>query len=290
MASRLGSFKRECGFYAALADAPASARAAAPESSASPVIELPAAPAWFARHSATGGGACLLFEDLAAASPPWVAGDQVAGASLAAARATLRSAAALHAAYWRHPQLAKWSGARGWLPRLDAERFVSFDSAEFGASWPRWRQRFPAAATALPFGVVLAFDADPTRFERAARRLLTGLAKEPGTLLHGDLRFDNVFLRRDASNDTHARFIDMGGAHSLAVAHTMLFVLTFPRLSQTALWGGPCLTSHTSCPCRWIRSCAARMRRSCWPTTPTRWRGCLRPAARQTPPSPHGRR
>ena len=211
MASRLGSFSRECGFYAALAAAPASTPGAAPVSSAS-AAALPAAPAWFARHDPAGGGACLLFEDLAGCSPPWVAGDQVAGASVEEARATLRSAAALHAAYWRHPQLPQWSGPGGWLPRLDSERVIGFDSAEFAASWPRWRTRFPAAAAALPPTVAAAFDADPSCFARAARGLLARLAREPCTLLHGDLRFDNVFLQADANGDTRARFIDMGGA------------------------------------------------------------------------------
>ena len=206
LASRLGSFSRECGVYGALAGASAPSDAGAAGSA------LPAAPAWFARHDPASGAACLLFEDLAAASPPWLAGDQVAGASLDAARATLRSAAALHAAYWRHPLLLQWSAPGAWLPRLDSERFLSFDSAEFAASWPRWRARFPSAAAALPYSVVLAFDADPARFGRAARRLLAGLAREPCTLLHGDLRFDNVFLRRGAGDATHARFIDMGGA------------------------------------------------------------------------------
>jgi hypothetical protein len=213
MASRLGSFSRECGFYAALAAAPASSRSSASEGSSASPSALPAAPAWFARHDPAGGGACLLFEDLAACSPPWEAGDQVAGASVDSARATLRSAAALHAAYWRHPQLPQWSGPGGWLPRLDAERFIAFDSAEFAASWPRWRKRFPDAAAALPPAVAAAFDADPAAFSRAARKLLVDLAREPVTLLHGDLRLDNVFLRRTADQHTRACFIDMGGAH-----------------------------------------------------------------------------
>lgn len=211
MASRLGSFRRECGFYGALAGAPAAGAAGG--------VALPAAPAWFARHDPAGGGACLLFEDLDGASPAWASGDQVAGASLAGARATLRSAAALHAAYWRHPQLAAWSAEGGWLPALDSEHVLSFDSAEFAASWPRWRARFPAAADALPPAVAAAFDAQPDGFARAARRLLRGLAREPRTLLHGDLRFDNVFLRREGSADgvTHARFIDMGGALAVQI-------------------------------------------------------------------------
>ena len=265
MASRLGSFSRECGFYAALAAAPASTQSAAGEGGGASPGALPAAPAWFARHDPAG--ACLLFEDLSACG--WSAGDQVDGASLDAARATLRAAAALHAAYWRHPQLPQWSGPAGWLPRLDAERFISFDSAEFAASWPRWRKRFPEAAAALPPAVASAFDAQPAAFSRAARRLLVDLAREPVTLLHGDLRFDNVFLRGGGGADTRARFIDMGGAHIACFAcgacDAGTAVLTrLPRCTgQTARLVAPCLTSLTFCQCRSTRRCAGSTRRRC---------------------------
>jgi hypothetical protein len=163
MADRLGSFRRECGFYAALST-PAAASASAHATS-----PLPAPAVWFARHTPATGGACLLFEDLGGAE--WTPGDQVAGATPALARAVVHDAAALHAAFWGDARLAGWT-ASGWLPALDGAHIASFDAAEFVASWPRWRRRFAADADALPPGLAAALDADAGAFPAAAARLL----------------------------------------------------------------------------------------------------------------------
>jgi hypothetical protein len=233
MADRLGSFRRECGFYAALST-PAAASAPAPTPAASP---LPAPAVWFARHTPATGAACLLFEDLGGAE--WAPGDQVAGATPELARAVVHDAAALHAAFWNDARLAGWT-ASGWLPALDGAHIASFDAAEFGASWPRWRRRFAADADALPPGLAAALDADAGAFPAAAARLLgrcaassdvrcvcarltcvctRRLGAAPRTLLHGDLRLDNVLWAAPgaAGAPPQTRYIDMGG--TLLVAH-----------------------------------------------------------------------
>ena len=164
MAERLGSFRRECGFYDALAARGASHAASAPPS-ASP---LPAPAVWFSRHERSTARACLLFEDLGAV---WMPGDQVAGASPQLASAVVADAAALHAAFWGDARLERWN-ADGWLPRLDGPLVAGFDAVIFADAWPRWKERFPEAAAAMPCAAVDALDASRDAFPCAAARIL----------------------------------------------------------------------------------------------------------------------
>jgi len=203
----MGMFARECGFYTALRG-----RAAA--------VTAPAC--WFAHHDAATGAACLLLEDLDAGG--WQAGDQVAGASVEQAQAVLEGAAKQHAAFWAHPLLPDWAT---WLPALDGAHFAAGDpsAAVFGAAWPRWRRRYPAALALLPPHLPAALDAAPGAFGGAAARLLRQLGRSPGTLLHGDLRLDNVVWRRDCGR-LATRQLDMGDCASGRAAFDVAYFLS----------------------------------------------------------------
>jgi hypothetical protein len=318
MAERLGSFRRECGFYAALRAAPAmathdAAAAAVTPTSASPPPPppppLPAPGVWFSRHNPATGGACLLFEDLGST---WTAGDQVAGASPSLAAAVVRDAAALHAAFWGDARLEAWM-ASGWLPCLDGPLLAGFDPALFGDSWPRWRARFPDAAAALPPRLAATLDADAGAFPAAATRLLTRcgcacvplllcvmpsfaqstcpcltvlsptcahrLGAAPRTLLHGDLRMDNVLWRppppassqqeeggtenAPAAALPSTRYIDMGDCAAGRGPFDIAYFMSMSLDTQARAPGGmACMACLFACSVRLSDASHSQVRRA----------------------------
>ena len=200
-ATQLRAFARECGFYNALRGAAASAAATAPA-------------CYFSEHEERSGRACLLLEDMG--GDGWRGGDQVAGASLPLAQAVLSTAAAQHAAFWGdEARLRPWVN-QGWLPALDGPSFAAGDSSAelFGPAWPRWQRRYPAAAGLLPPALRALLDARPGSFSvMVAEPLLRRLGAAPRTLLHGDLRLDNVMWRGgggEGAGKPETRHLDMG--------------------------------------------------------------------------------
>lgn len=229
----------------------------------------------------------------------FVAGDQVVGASAAVARKVVTDVASLHAAFHGDARLAgEWAS---WLPALDSERMLSFDVPEFNSAWLLWRERYPDAAAAVPAKLRARLDAGAypemaagllKRRGGTAPRALSGecslgarssaavagpapdpcrprrLGAGPRTLLHGDLRLDNVMFRvPDSAGDgvtLETRYNDMGGARASIItasasperaAHMPCGcceagVLTAPlRCAQTARRVMGRLTSATSCRC-----------------------------------------
>ena len=163
VADRLHAFRREIGFYRHMA---------------------PDAPTRLAKVYASGdkeGAAWLLFEDLARLTP----GDQVRGLSNRQVEMALRHIAAVHAASWQDPRLEHYD----WLPAHDF-----FFQEDFEKTWPVFRENY-----ALRIG-----REGTALLERVLERqdlLEAKIAERPMTLVHGDLRADNLLLGEEGSDE-----------------------------------------------------------------------------------------
>jgi aminoglycoside/choline kinase family phosphotransferase len=128
------------------------------------------------------GLSLLLLEDLA----PARAGNQEAGCSLAEAQAVLRHLARCHAGWWESPELAGFSWLPGFNQGIDLE-------ALYARSWAPFLARFQSD---LPEWMVALGE----RFGLHVRQIRDELAASPWTLVHGDLRLDNLFLLGSAED------------------------------------------------------------------------------------------
>ena len=120
----------------------------------------------------------LLMEDISDATP----GDQVAGADEGRAAAVLEGLARLHAAYWQSRELS----GHFWLIPLNVDGRMKHAISK--RSWPVFQSTFPDV---LDAGLL-------QHCERALEHYiedLNTLCNAPETLLHGDMRLDNVFFR-----------------------------------------------------------------------------------------------
>lgn len=126
---------------------------------------------------ASDAGKVLVMEDLSR----YESIDQIHGMRNEQVVATVREAAKLHATFWNRPELA----ALDWLPLHD-----HFFADGFEEHWPAF-----AASYELRIG------RDAVRLgERVARHLRwieERIAERPLTLVHGDLRADNLLFGRD---------------------------------------------------------------------------------------------
>jgi hypothetical protein len=138
---------------------------------------------WIARRR--GRRYVLLVEDLS----PGESGDQVAGCSAADARHVLAAIAKVHASYWNSPFLS----SAYWLRRQDLNPRTMHSM--FLRNLPSFSERFRPSAPA-------SFATSLEWLEKRAVELLRALyASTPETLLHCDLRLDNIMFppvdRRD---------------------------------------------------------------------------------------------
>ena len=120
----------------------------------------------------------LLFEDLAPAEQ----GDQIAGCSVAEAELVVDQMPALHGPWWGDTSLE----TLGWIapPSTEsAEAVAGF----YGALWPGFVERFGDRISADVRALGERFG---THLASWARRRTSG----PFTLVHGDLRLDNVLF------------------------------------------------------------------------------------------------
>ena len=136
---------------------------------------------WYADIDGDGDNFVLLLEDLGALPD----GDDEVGATPEAAARVIEDAAALHAAWWRSPRFA----VLPWLPPFDVRALL----------WQRnfataWRSRRDAVARLLPPELLPLGEALTRRLAASSLRL----GRRPPTLLHGDLRLDNLFFPPDA--------------------------------------------------------------------------------------------
>ncbi|RBM21824.1 hypothetical protein DI005_08560 [Prauserella sp. PE36] len=137
------------------------------------------APRCLAAGYAEPDGFALVLEDLGAAREV----DQVAGCDLAHAKTVLAELAAFHASWWDRPTLAEMT----WVTRHADEHRVENLTGILRDGWPvlceALADRLPPDA--LEVGRAMA-EALPTAFG--------ALAAEPQTLLHGDVRLDNLLF------------------------------------------------------------------------------------------------
>ena len=117
--------------------------------------------------------------------------DQVEGLSATDAELVLREMARLHSRWWHDPALSTMD----WLPRLDAEARVNNLTALAGMGWDPLCEMmgdgFSDAERALGSG-----------FSDRLQKALSSLAKLPSTLIHGDMRADNLLFSPDHSTVT----------------------------------------------------------------------------------------
>lgn len=109
--------------------------------------------------------------------------DQIVGITGDQARRVLDQVAALHRHWWGDPRLADLD----WLPRLDADLRISNLTTLARLGWPKLQAMLGDDAPVVPddFG-----DKLPDRIEAALR----SVASLPHTLLHCDLRADNLLF------------------------------------------------------------------------------------------------
>ncbi|HEY7802217.1 MAG TPA: phosphotransferase, partial [Dehalococcoidia bacterium] len=134
------------------------------------------------------GEPVLLLEDLATAT----AGDLVVGCSLEAAAALLDELARMHAYWWDSRALE----THAWLP-LPVDSVAAFAGASSRPdAWTSFRRRF---GRELPPDVVALGDR-----MQGDRSVLERLSSPPWTLVHGDLRINNVMFAAGASAEVRA--------------------------------------------------------------------------------------
>jgi hypothetical protein len=123
----------------------------------------------------------LLMEDVTIGE----VGDQIAGATLADAETVVDAVARLHAGWWDDPALDRF----GWLARGAVRRIENADfwAAFFDRNWGTTQQLMPGL---LPDEVAPI----AARLAEVYADLVRASAESPRTLLHGDVRLDNIFF------------------------------------------------------------------------------------------------
>jgi hypothetical protein len=155
----------------------------------------------------------LLLEDATDARP----GDLLRGCSPAEATAVLAEIARLHAVWWESRAL----DAESWLPAPNDDIVMSLMQAHGGGAWATFERKFGAhmGAEIARLGRWLATD----------RTVLDRLSAPPRTLVHGDLRANNVLF--GAGGDVRA-LIDwqtaVQGRGAIDVANFFVSSLTPP--------------------------------------------------------------
>jgi Phosphotransferase enzyme family len=167
LAIRLRLYEREAAFYRSLAGEAG--------------VPVPRAYG----YTADAAAPVLLIEDLA----PSVSGDLVTGCSLDRAAVIVEHMARMHARWWDSPEL----DAQAWLPRpVDSAEVLTRGGSAGSHPWSLFRKRFGRAmpAEVLAIGDRVTGDAS----------ILRRLSCPPLTLIHGDLRADNVMFDPDETN------------------------------------------------------------------------------------------
>jgi hypothetical protein len=127
----------------------------------------------------------LLMEDLRDIAP----GDQIKGASLADTESVIRAIARTHAQYWNSPKLED----RFWLISMGIS--ARMRHGMFRSSLGEFRERFSqlfAQGMDRPIDWLVSHGSDLTR---------ALVADAPETLLHSDLRLDNVFFPSTSTDE-----------------------------------------------------------------------------------------
>ncbi len=115
----------------------------------------------------------------------WIAGDQVYGLSRDDAEATISAIAAFHARWWGDPALAQLD----WVP----DRLLDVEGP-FAENWPAFVEEYSHFLTAEGRRIGDALAASGPAMARA-------VDDAPRTLVHGDLRADNLMFDGPAPGD-----------------------------------------------------------------------------------------
>ncbi len=139
----------------------------------------------------------LLIQDAVETDPSV---DQISGITIGQARLVLSQAARLHAHWWNAATLQSAT----WLPRLDSEQRIHNLSTIAQNGWPQLVEMLGDELTEQERQLGSEF---PSRIESALR----SLALMPSTLLHCDLRADNLLF---SPSGDRVSLIDWQGAGS----------------------------------------------------------------------------
>ena len=129
------------------------------------------------------GSFCLIIEDLSYMNP----GDQIEGCTFEQALEVVNAAARLHSQFWSERTEIDLS----WVPKFDGG--TGYFERMHSVAWRRLRKTIPS----IPEGLLeVARRVGPRVSDVKAR-----LSREPVTLVHGDLRLDNVFFGQGQTGD-----------------------------------------------------------------------------------------
>ncbi len=162
----LGVYERELRFYQLLAD------------------KVETAPlTFFSEFDSESGAFCLIIEDLSHMSP----GDQIEGCTFEQALEVVSGAGRLHSQFWSEEIGSEVS----WVPTFDGG--TGYFERMHSVAW----RRLGRAIQGIPEGLLeVARRVGPRVSDVKAR-----LSRTPVTLVHGDLRLDNVFFGQEQGGD-----------------------------------------------------------------------------------------
>lgn len=163
-----GFYEREVHFYRDIA----------------PTLQIGVPGTHHAAFDPASGDAVIVMANLAPAVSP----DQVAGIPLEKLTAAIDAAAALHALWWRSPDLAK---IRGIVPASNEPPYSSVPDI--------YRAYLPAALAGLEARGLPDLARAATRLADSLGDLMHAFAAEPLTLCHGDFRVDNFMFTEGSS-------------------------------------------------------------------------------------------
>ncbi|MCY4654889.1 MAG: hypothetical protein OXC95_17210, partial [Dehalococcoidia bacterium] len=162
----LGVYERELRFYQLLADR----------------VEI--APLTFiSEFDPESGAFCLIIEDLSHKQP----GDQIAGCTFEQALEVVSGAARLHSQFWSE----EIGSEASWVPTFDGG--TGYFERMHSVAW----RRLGRTIQGIPEGLLEAAQRVGPRVSDVKARL----SRTPVTLVHGDLRLDNVFFGQEQGGD-----------------------------------------------------------------------------------------
>lgn len=166
-----GGYEHEVNFYNQLAER----------------VELPTPRSYFAEFDREAGTFLIILEDLA----PAVVGDQVAGATLEQAEFVIDHLARHHARWWNSDELAELD----WL--TPPEGFEDQLYTLFDRGMPAMREQWGAGRPKL----VAMVERTRALLPELLKRVKPGVPPKPYSLLHGDMRLDNLFFPSDEGGE-----------------------------------------------------------------------------------------
>ena len=201
----LGAYEREARFYDQLASG----------------LDLAPRP-YFSDFDSDSGAFCLITEDVSYMRP----GDQVEGCTFWEAKAIIQGVSSLHSMFWTERPDERLD----WVPAFDGGS--GYFERMHSVAWRQLERSFDH----VPRGLIEAANKVAPRVSDIKSRL----SQSPVTLVHGDLRLDNVFLgdssRRGDINLIDWQAIRLGrGMYDLAYFLSTSVPVELRRLRQDEL-------------------------------------------------------